>query len=108
MEKTVGMRIKEQRMRLHMTQEYLAEVMHVPKSTISAYENDKVDIKNSVIIELCHHLRTEPNYLLGFQEYEKSEEEEYIDAVVVMLNRIKDRKMREVLFKQIEVIEEFS
>ena len=104
MEKTVGMRIKEQRMRLHMTQEYLAEVMHVPKSTISAYENNKVDIKNSVIIELCHYLRTEPNYLLGFQEYEKSEEEEYTDVVVVMLSRIQDKKIREVIFKQIEAV----
>ena len=30
-----------------MTQEELAEIMCVPKSTISAYENDKVDIKGN-------------------------------------------------------------
>ena len=53
------------RIRMGMTQEQLAEVMCIPKSTISAYENDKVDIKGSVLVELSEHLDTTPNYLLG-------------------------------------------
>ena len=44
-EETLGQRIKAQRIRVGYTQEQLAEIMCVPKSTISAYENDKVDIK---------------------------------------------------------------
>ena len=44
-ENTLGQRIKAQRMKMGYTQEQLAEIMCVPKSTISAYENDKVDIK---------------------------------------------------------------
>ena len=44
--------------------------MCVPKSTISAYENDKVDIKGSVIAELSRHLATKPDYLLGFETEE--------------------------------------
>ena len=45
-EETLGQRIRAQRIRLGMTQEELAEEMCVPKSTISAYENDRVDIKS--------------------------------------------------------------
>ena len=57
-EETMGQRIKAQRIRIGLTQEQLAEAMCVPKSTISAYENDKVDIKSSVVIELSKHLFT--------------------------------------------------
>ncbi|WP_081345358.1 helix-turn-helix domain-containing protein [Kandleria vitulina] len=53
------------RIRMGMTQEQLAKVMCIPKSTISAYENDKGDIKGSVLVELSEHLDTTPNYLLG-------------------------------------------
>ena len=67
-EETLGQRIRAQRIRLGMTQEELAEEICLPKSTISAYENDKVDIKSSAIIELSEHLETTPNYLLGSGE----------------------------------------
>ena len=40
MEKTLGMRIKECRMKMGMTQDELAEALLTKKSTISAYEND--------------------------------------------------------------------
>ena len=43
-EATLGQKIKATRIRKGYTQEELAEVMHIPKSTLSAYENDKVDI----------------------------------------------------------------
>ena len=34
------------------------------------YENDKVDIKGSILIELSGVLHTSPNYLLGMEDYE--------------------------------------
>jgi len=61
MKKTLGERIREQRILMQMTQEELAEELCVKKSTISMYENDKVDIKGSILIELsgvCIHHRT--------------------------------------------------
>ena len=67
-EDTLGQRIKAQRIRCGFTQEELAEAMCIPKSTISAYENDKVDIKGSVLIELSRTLDTTPNYILGVEE----------------------------------------
>lgn len=67
-EDTLGKRIKAQRIRCGFTQEELADIMCIPKSTISAYENDRVDIKGSVLIELSKTLDTTPNYLLGVEE----------------------------------------
>ena len=68
MKKTLGERIREQRILMQMTQEELAEELYVKKSTISMYENDKVDIKGSILIELSGFLHSSPNYLLGMEE----------------------------------------
>ena len=40
----MGGRIKEQRMKMGMTQEQLAEQMNTTKAAISQYENNKIDI----------------------------------------------------------------
>ena len=64
-EETIGLRIKAQRIRHGWTQERLVNEMCVPKSTISVYENDRVYIKSSVILELAKLLETSPNYILG-------------------------------------------
>ena len=61
-EETLGQRIRAQRIRLGMTQEELAEVTYIPKPTISNYENDRIDIKSSVIAELANALQTDPIY----------------------------------------------
>ena len=49
MEKTIGMRIRECRVKMGMMQEEMAEALLTKKSTISAYENDKIDIKISIL-----------------------------------------------------------
>ena len=86
-----------------MTQEELADIMCIPKSTISAYENDKVDIKSSVIVELSEVLETTPNYLLGFMD---NAGDEYTERIVTLLAGIKDEKVKRMLVKQIEVVGE--
>ena len=102
---TIGMRIKEQRKKMRMTQEELAEIMCVPKSTVSAYENDKVDIKGSVLIELSNMLYTTPNYLLGYGDKPGvgDEAEAMNDVVSSIFNRIKDDKVKELIIAQIKV-----
>ena len=92
-EETLGQRIKAARIRKGYTQEQLAEVMCIPKSTISAYENDKVDIKGSVLVELSGHLDTTPNYLLGYEEKENP----FLDEAKVLLSQIKDEGICDIL-----------
>ena len=41
------------RIRIGMTQEQFAEITFIPKPTLSNYENDRIDIKSSVIAELA-------------------------------------------------------
>ncbi len=89
---------------MHMTQEELAETMCIPKSTISAYENDKVDVKSSVIMELAHILFTTPDYLLGYDD--SSAEDRLIKSVSSILSKIEDEKVRSLLFAQIRVAAE--
>lgn len=104
-EETLGQRIKVQRMKMRMTQEELAEIMCVPKSTVSAYENDKVDIKGSVLIELSNVLYTTPNYLLGYGDTTNvdDEAEAMNDVVSSIFNRIKDEKVKELIIAQMKV-----
>ena len=62
---SMGMRIRECRIRKGLTQEKLAESLCCKKSLISQYENNKVDIKASVIVELASLLGTTAGYLLN-------------------------------------------
>lgn len=76
--------------------------MCIPKSTISAYENGKVDIKSSVIVELAEHLQTTPNWLMG---YEGDEEKDTVDDTIIsLLAGIKDEKVKEMLLVQIQAV----
>ena len=101
-ENTLGQRIKAQRIRMGYTQEKLAELMCVPKPTISSYENDRIDIKGSVIVELAGVLHTDPNYLLmGVQ---KKETNQFMDTMIAMLQNITDEKTRELLLLQMRAV----
>lgn len=99
LEETMEQRIKAQRIRIGLTQEQLTETMCVPKSTISAYENDKVDIKSSVIDELSKHLFTSPNYMHGYKE----EQNPYAVSAAAIFRSIKDEKIKALLLGQIQL-----
>lgn len=72
---------------------------YVSKSTISAYENDKVDIKSSVIVELSNKLGTTPNYLLGFEK-----KNDFSDSIAALVSNVTEDKVRTLIFKQIRSI----
>ncbi len=61
---TMGGRMKEQRIKIGMTQEELVEKMFTTKAAISQYENNKVDIKGSMIVEIAGILDTTTGYLI--------------------------------------------
>lgn len=99
MENTIGKRIKECRKNKGMTQEALAEVMFTDKSTISLYENDKIDIKSSVLIELARALGCTAGYLL------EGENTDCVDAELLnILSKIKNPKIKEIAMKQLEAL----
>ena len=66
--------IRKLRENKKMTQEELAEVTYIPKPTISNYENDRIDIKSSVIAELANALQTDPNYLILGEKATKADD----------------------------------
>ncbi len=101
---SLGHRIKAQRLNMDMTQEQLAVMMCVPKSTISAYENNKVDIKSSVILELSRVLKTTPNQLLGYME----ESDSTIDSIITLLRNIHDERLKAILYSQIYAVMSIS
>jgi len=96
MKKTLGERIKEQRTLMQMTQEELAEALCVKKSTVSMYENDKVDIKGSILVEISKVLNTSPNYLLGLED-----SDEDLMELVSIYKALKNPKIKQVALAQI-------
>ena len=101
MEKTLGMRIKECRMKMGMTQDELAEALLTKKSTISAYENDKIDIKISVLKDLSKVLHTNVSYLVDGDENDIAPE---IMQVAVMLQEIQNKDLRKVAIEQMKIL----
>ena len=100
---TLGQRIRTQRIRLGMTQEELAEITFIPKPTISNYENDRIDIKSSVIAELAKALETDPDYLiLGEKAPEVANG--FMNEAEGLFSKITDPKVQEMLLKQIRAL----
>ena len=100
MEKTVGMRIRECRVKKGMTQEALADILYAKKYTISEYENVKIDLKFSVLKEIAKALDTSISYLSG-------EQDEDIDDVMLMtiaLQQIKSKELRKVAIAQVKIL----
>ena len=104
---TMGMRIRNQRVLLGMTQEELGEVLCIPKATISAYENDNIDFKASRLADLAKALYSTPNFLLGVDDCEKDENREIAETIVAIMGRIKDEKVCRLLLEQIKVAASF-
>ena len=100
MEMTLGKRIKACRLKKGMTQEALAEILFTKKSTISEYENDKIDLKFSVLKEIAKALDTSISYLSG-------EQDEDIDDVMQMtiaLQQIKSKELRKAAIAQVKIL----
>ena len=100
MNKTIGQRIRECRKAMGMTQEELEVISCIPKSTLSAYECDKVDIKLGTIRELATILHTTPGYLI---DGDKPDMDEDIMLVVNMLQDMPEG-LRKAAVEQVKVL----
>ena len=105
MEKTIGMRIKECRVKMGMTQDELAEALLTKKSTISAYENDKIDIKISILKQIAKELDTTVFYLAGEQDEDISNE---VMQMAMVLQQIPSKELRKVAIEQAKVLAPIS
>ena len=101
MEKTIGMRIKECRVKMGMTQEELAEALLTKKSTVSAYENDKIDIKISILKQIAALLGTTVAYLA---DGEKTEIGEDVMQVALLLQGMQNEELRKVAMEQVKLL----
>ncbi len=100
MEKTIGTRIRECRKEIGMSQEELASRMYMDKRTISAYENDKIDIKVSVLKEIALIIGVKAAYLI-----EGNSDEENFDVLqLTMLLEGMDPELRKVALEQVRAL----
>ena len=92
---------KKRRKMLGFTQEELAELMCVTPVQISHYENDKNDIKVSVLRELARCLRVSTTYLLD-GEIECFDKD--VMQIAIVLQGIESEELRNVALEQLKVL----
>ena len=100
---TIGGRIRQCRLRIGMTQEELAERLHSTKPLISQYENNKVDIKGSIILELAIILETSTGYLLN-NECRANDMDEVEREIFTLLKNMKCENLRKVALEQLRTL----
>ena len=105
MEMTMGMRIRECRVKMGMTQEELAEALYTKKCTISAYETRKIDIKVSILKDIAKVLNTTAGYLMDGDEIGFDAE---IMQVVMMLQEMKNEEVRKVAVEHVKALGNLS
>ena len=101
MEKTIGKRIRECRVKVGMTQEELAEALITKKSTVSAYENDKIDIKISILKQIAKVLDITVFYLAGEQDEDINSD---VMQMAKVLQQIQSNELRKVAVEQATVL----
>ena len=100
MKESISKNIRLQRMAHGMTQEELAEVLFIPKTTVSAYERDVVDMKMGIIKELAKVLHTTVGYLI---DGEKAKFDADVMSVAMMLQEM-PVELRKVAMEQVRVL----
>lgn len=105
MEKIIGMRIRECRVKKRMPQEEMAEAFITKKPTVSTYENDKIDIKIRVFKDLAKVLYTNVSYLVDGDENDIAPE---IMQGVLMLQEIQNKEFRKAAIEQMKILVELN
>ena len=96
---TMGTRIREMRKAAGMSQEQLEELLCTKKATISAYENDRIDIKSSIVLEIAKALGCTGSYLL------EGKQEGDVDArIIEILGELKNDQVKEIALRQLQAL----
>ena len=96
---TMGTMIREMRKAAGMSQEQLAELLCTKKATISAYENDRIDIKSSIVLEIAKALGCTGSYLL------EGKQEGDVDArIIEILVKLKNDQVKEIALRQLQAL----
>ena len=101
MEKTIGTRIRECRVKKGITQEELAETIYTKKCTISAYETGKIDIKVSILRDIAKILNTTAGYLMDGDEMGFDAD---VMQLAMMLQEMKNEDVKKVAIEQVKVL----
>lgn len=103
MENTIGMRIREMRKAAGLSQEQLAEMLCTKKCTISAYENDRIDIKTSILLDIARALGCSASYLLEGQQETGATVDMEVQELKVLLEGMSP-EMKRVVIEQARVL----
>jgi transcriptional regulator with XRE-family HTH domain len=99
---TIGSRIRAARKEMGYSQEELAALLYMKKTTICKYEKDLHDIPPSVIVQLARILHTSPNYLL----LGEVKEEGWMEEMYELMENIKSSEMRRLALKPLRCVAE--
>ena len=102
MENTVGMRIRECRVKMGITQEELADMMCTKKSTISSYELGKNDVKVGILEEMAPLIGTTVAYLAGGETCGFSPE---VIQIAMILEGMQNEELRRVAMEQMKLLQ---
>lgn len=97
---SLGGRIKKFREDRGLSQDELAELLGSSKSAISQYENDKIDMKYSVLSAIAEILEVRIIELLEEPARLKNDEIE----LLVQYRKIKDEKGKKVAYKMLRLL----
>ena len=89
-------RLQEIRKKAGMTQDSLAEKLHLKRSVISKYENGTIPLTDILIRELTQLFNVSADYLLGTSEYEDSSP--YDPETLELMEEMHKRPENKVLF----------
>ena len=75
------------------------QLLCTKKATISAYENDRIDIKSSIVLEIAKALGCTGSYLL------EGKQEGDVDArIIEILVKLKNDQVKEIALRQLQAL----
>lgn len=101
---TIGSRIRAARKEMGYSQEELAALLYMKKTTICKYEKDLHDIPSSVIVQLARILHTSPNYLL----LGEGKANRWKDDMICIIEEINSPIMRQLAMEQMRSIVKYA